>query len=315
MKNTIRFDWAIKRILRNKANFGILEGFLSELLGYDIKIESVLESESNKETQENKANRVDLLVQNTKGELVIIEVQSNYMSDYLMRMLFGTSKIVIDNMEAGMLYAKIKKIISVNIVYFDLGHGEDYIYYGTTNFKGLNRNDILNLSLQEQIVYQTEFISKIYPEYYIIKVNQFNEIAKNTLDEWINFLKTEEVKDGSKAKGLNEAKDKLNVLKLSREEKEEYDSYIANWRASESAMHSNFTAGELKGREEGREEGLTEGIEIGEANKEKFADERAEERVKQEKKETAAKLKKIGISVKDIMEITGLCEEEIAAIN
>src|ERR1017187_9250870 len=122
MRNTIRFDWAIKRLLRNKANFGILEGFLSELLGEDIKIDSILESESNKQTADNKANRVDLLVQNSKGALIIIEVQSDYMQDYLMRMLFGTSKIVIDNMDAGMLYGKIKKIISVNIVYFDLGH-------------------------------------------------------------------------------------------------------------------------------------------------------------------------------------------------
>lgn len=29
----IRFDWAAKRLLRNKANFGVLEGFLTVLLG------------------------------------------------------------------------------------------------------------------------------------------------------------------------------------------------------------------------------------------------------------------------------------------
>ena len=29
----IRFDWAVKRLLRNKANFGVLEGFLTVLLG------------------------------------------------------------------------------------------------------------------------------------------------------------------------------------------------------------------------------------------------------------------------------------------
>jgi hypothetical protein len=59
MRNTIRFDWAIKRLLRNKANFGILEGFLSELLGEDIKIDSILESESNRQTIDNKMNQVD----------------------------------------------------------------------------------------------------------------------------------------------------------------------------------------------------------------------------------------------------------------
>ena len=87
-KNLIRFDWAMKRLLRARANFVILEGFLSELLGRDIKIENLLESESNKQTLDNKMNQVDMLVQNSKGELVIIEVQSNYTHDFLMRMLF-----------------------------------------------------------------------------------------------------------------------------------------------------------------------------------------------------------------------------------
>ncbi len=47
MKRLIRFDWAVKRLLRNKANFVILEGFLSELLSDDIKINNILESEGN----------------------------------------------------------------------------------------------------------------------------------------------------------------------------------------------------------------------------------------------------------------------------
>ena len=46
-KKLIWFDWAVKKLLRNKANFGVLEGFLSELLYDDIKIERILESESN----------------------------------------------------------------------------------------------------------------------------------------------------------------------------------------------------------------------------------------------------------------------------
>jgi predicted transposase/invertase (TIGR01784 family) len=288
VKNTIRFDWAIKRLLRNKANFGILEGFLSELLGEDIKIECVLESESNRQTADNKANRVDLLVQNSKGELIIIEVQSDYMQDYLMRMLFGTSKIVVDNMDAGMLYGKVKKIISVNIVYFDLGHGTDYIYYGATSFVGMNKKDTLNLSQQEQIVYHTKQVAKIYPEYYIIKVNQFDDAAKNTLDEWINFLKKEEVKENTQAKGLKEAKDKLDILKLSKEERREYDSYISNWRDNESIVVSNFIAGELKGKMEGKME---------------------------EKIEMAKNCLAEGLSIEKTAKLTGLTENEIRHLN
>lgn len=291
MRNVIRFDWAIKRLLRNKANFGILEGFLSELLGEDIKIESILESESNKEGADNKANRVEMLVQNSKHELIIIEVQSDYMRDYLMRMLFGTSKLIIDNMEAGMLYGKIRKIISVNIVYFDLGSGEDYIYYGSTQFTGLHKKDVLQLSKQEQLVYHTENVARIYPEYYIIKVNQFNDVARSTLDEWINFLKNEEVKEGSTAKGLNEAKEKMDVLKLTKEEKQEYDRYIASWRDNESIIVSNYEAGELKGLEKGRQEGeMAKALEM------------------------ASNCLRRGMSQQEVAELTGLTIDEVRAI-
>ena len=63
-RKLITFDWAIKCLLRSKANFGILEGFLSELLKEDISILEVLESEANKEQKQDKFNRVDLKVPN-----------------------------------------------------------------------------------------------------------------------------------------------------------------------------------------------------------------------------------------------------------
>ena len=70
----IRFDWAMKRLLRNKANFSVLEGLLTTLLGEKIIIQRLLESESNQEDEYDKYNRVDMLAENSKGELVLIEV-------------------------------------------------------------------------------------------------------------------------------------------------------------------------------------------------------------------------------------------------
>ncbi|HHB94810.1 MAG TPA: hypothetical protein ENK88_06665 [Campylobacterales bacterium] len=52
----------------SKANFEILEGFLTELLKFDIKIEEILEIETNQDTQENKFNRVDILAKNLLKE-------------------------------------------------------------------------------------------------------------------------------------------------------------------------------------------------------------------------------------------------------
>ena len=250
MKHLVRFDWAVKRLLRNKANYGILEGLLSELLLDDIKIEAILESESNQNTGDNKYNRVDLLVKDTNGELIIIEVQSSRVQDFLMRMLFGTAKLITDNMDIGMGYNKIKKIISLNIVYFDLGHGEDYIYHGTTSFVGMHKHDVLQLSAREQNVYKQQQIEKLYPEYYIIKVNQFDGLAKNGLDEWIYFFKNDEIKADFKAKGLGEAKKKLNILNFNKKELAEYESFIKDWRYENSLVVSNYESGRADERKE-----------------------------------------------------------------
>jgi hypothetical protein len=88
----IRFDWAIKKALRSKANFGVLEGFLSELLGKDIKIPGLLESEGNRETETDKSNRVDIDVEDSNGDLYIVEVQNHRELDYFYKIVYNTSK-------------------------------------------------------------------------------------------------------------------------------------------------------------------------------------------------------------------------------
>jgi len=225
-KKLIRFDWAVKKLLRNKANFVVLEGFLTELLFEDIKIQKILESEGNQETDDDKYNRVDILTQNSKNELVIIEIQNTYEIDYFHRMAYGTSKALTENLSLGQPYSEIKKVISVNIVYFDLGQGKDYVYRGTTNFQGLHEKDLLQLSSKQKETFTKQNVSDIFPEYYIIKVNQFNDVAKDMLDEWIYFLKNSEIKDEFSAKGLAEAKDVLDVMRLDKEQQYGYNRYL-----------------------------------------------------------------------------------------
>jgi predicted transposase/invertase (TIGR01784 family) len=234
-KKLIRFDWAVKKLLRNKANFVVLEGFLSELLFDDIKIQKILESESNQETENDKYNRVDILTQNSKNELIIVEIQNTYEIDFFHRMIYGTSKALIENIALGQPYSEIKKVISINIVYFDLGQGKDYVYKGKTNFEGLHEKDTLQLSIQQKQTFTKKEISDFFPEYYIIKVNKFNDIAKDTLDEWVYFLKNSEVKDEFKAKGLAEAKEVLDIMRLDKEQQYGYNRYLdyLHYKASE----------------------------------------------------------------------------------
>lgn len=260
----IRFDWAIKRILRDKANFGILEGFLTELIGEEIKIEAILESESNKETEDNKFNRVDLLVQNQKGELIIIEIQNSHELDYFLRILFGVSKAITEYIKEGEPYSKIKKVISANIIYFDLGQGEDYVYKGITRFKGIHKNDLLELSPSQKKLFGKEAVSDLYPEIYLIKVNQFDDLAKDSLDEWIYFFKNSEIKEEFKARGLEEAQEKLQIANMSESEYKNYQRYLDNLRYQASIAETlKFEAQEKVRKDRDIEiikNGLSQGI-------------------------------------------------------
>jgi len=238
-RKLISFDWAMKKILREKANFVILEGFLTELLKFDVKIEEVLESEANQETEDDKFNRVDLLAKNETGELILIEVQHSSELDYFHRMVYGSSKLISEHISKGKGYSQIKKVFSVNIVYFDLGQGDDYIYYGKTDFKGIHQKDILQLSKNQKNEFAKKDIFQIFPEYYILKVNQFNDIAKDSLDEWIYFLKNEEINDNFKAQGLDSAKEVLDVLKLDEKDRAVYKRREENKMYKESII---FTA-------------------------------------------------------------------------
>ena len=220
----VRFDWFIKFMFRDKSDFDILEGFLSELLKEDIKILEILESEGNQSKKKDKFNRVDIMIKNSKGEHIIVEVQNNEEYDYLQRILYGTSKTIIENISKGQSYAFVKKVISVSVVYFKVGQGEDYIYHGKTQFTGIHKHDELILSQEQQQLFNKLKPQDLYLEYYLIKAGDFNEDKVNdTLDEWVYFLKTGNVKDTFKAQGLDKAKQKLEVAKLSPRKRAAYE--------------------------------------------------------------------------------------------
>ena len=319
-RKLISFDWAIKRLLRSKANFGILEGFLSELLFEDIKIEEILESESNKDTLEDKYNRVDIKVKNSKDEIILVEIQYGRELDYMHRMVYGTSKVITEHMNEGDSYSKVVKVISINIIYFDFGDGDDYIYKGTTEFKGIHNNSILKLNAKQEELYKTDRVDKIYPEYYVIKVNNFDENAKDTLDEWIYFLKTEKIKNEFKAKGLDEAKKKLDIMKFDEEERANYERFKKYLHDQASAWESTYVIGKIEGVELGIELGIEQ--EKAESQK-RIEQEKAEsqKKIEQEKAESRKKIEDITknllvakVDVEIIMQTTGLSKEEIEQI-
>ena len=262
-ESLIRFDWAAKRLLRQKANFVVLEGFLSSLFNEKIKIVRMLESEGNKEDSVDKFNRVDMLAENSRGELVIIEVQNSRELDYFHRILYGVSKAVTEYIKEGEVFREVKKIFSVSIVYFDLGQGKDYVYHGRTEFVGLHCNDLLRLSANQQKQFFYKEVGDLFPEYYILRVEEFNQKAVTQLDEWISFLKTSEIPENATAPGLAEARERLKRDQMSKEELRAYNAHLEALRYQKSVISTGLIEGRMEGHEEGLIMGRKEGIALG----------------------------------------------------
>lgn len=277
----IRFDWAAKRILRDKANFGVLEGLLTVLLEEPIKIDQILESESNQDYRDSKFNRVDIKAINSKGEIIIVEIQLTRELYYLERILFGVSKAITEHITLGSKYDKVKKVYSISILYFDLGRGSDYLYHGTTQFIGVHTGDKLEVSTKEENVIQMRTPETIFPEYYLIRVNEFNQVATTPLEEWIEYLKSGSIKEDTKAPGLCEARRKLQYLAMPEKERHAYDEHINALMIQNDVLDT----AKMEGRAEGAKEAA---IAI------------------------ARKMKDAGMDVQEILQMTGLTVEEIS---
>lgn len=242
-----------------ESHFGILEGFLTVLLGEQVKIVELLESESNQLTSDDKFNRVDIKAKNSKDEIIIIEVQNTRELDYLERILYGVAKAITEHMSLGKRYYEVKKIYSISILYFDIGSGNDYLYHGQNSFVGVHTGDYLKVSTKEKNAIVPRLPSEIYPEYFLIRVNEFNKVAVTPLEEWIEYLKTGCIRPDTKAPGLEEAREKLIYYNMTPEERRAYDEHLSAMMIQNDVLDTT----KLEGLIEGREEGLKEGIDKG----------------------------------------------------
>ena len=270
----IRFDWAIKRLLRQKANFGVLEGFLTVFLGEQIKIEEILESEGYQQMADEKFNRVDIKAKNTKGDIILIEIQNTRELYYLERVLYGVAKAVTEHLHLGQDYSGVKKVYSISILYFDIGVGTDYLYHGQNQFVGVHTHDHLQVNTKERGAIVKRLPSEIFPEYILVRVNEFDKVAVTPLEEWVRYLKDGIITSGTTAPGLEEAREKLRYYSMSPEERYAYDEHLNAVMIQNDVIDS----------EEGRVE---------------------------ERLETARRMRSDGLSMEMVVRYTGLSEEEI----
>jgi len=283
----IRFDWAAKNILRNKADFVVFEGLISVLVKDKVKIVELLESESNKMSENDKYNRVDIKAKNSKGEIILVEIQQTRELDYLQRMLYGVAKAISEHILTGNTYKNVKKVFSINILYFKLGEGTDYLYHGQTTLTGVHDGDTLSLTEHEREDLKVISPENVFPEYYVIRVTEFNKLATDPLEEWVRYLKDEYISPDTTAPGLREAKERLEFLRMTPEQQRTYEHYLDTLVRDTDVVKTKILEAEIKARKEGREA---------------------------EKLEIALKMKVLGLPVATITEVTGLTTEEIDSL-
>ena len=197
--------------------------------------------------------------------------------------------------DSGKNYDNVKKVYSINIVYFDLGQGKDFVYHGKTEFRGVHNDEVLKLSTFQRQKFGVDEVYQLYPEYYILKVNDFNRWSKVPLEQWIYFLSTSDIPEDADAPGLKAAREKLLYSQMSREEQAAYHRYLDDRNSLASQIYTAKGEGRLEGEAKGRAEGEAEG--------------RAKERL-----QNARSLKANGVPIDVIAKSLQLTAEEIELI-
>ena len=299
-RNLLRFDWAAKTVLREKENHDILEGLLGVLFGEEVRIVELLESESNAVSGNDKFNRVDIKAKNAQGDIILVEIQLTRELHYMQRILYATSKTLVEHINRGEAYDNVRKVYSVNILYFDLGTGSDYLYRGGTEFIGVHTHDRLVVSRKYRKIYRQVEPSRLFPEYYLLRVNAYSGEPHSHLEEWMRYLKDGEVDENTDAPGLKEADARLQYCALPERARKAYDAYLYDMHYQQDVIAAYDQAGWERGREEGEKKGREEGLKEGGREKAMAI---------------ARQLKRMGLSDTQIMQATGMSAAELEAVS
>jgi hypothetical protein len=290
-KPLISFDFAIKYLLKNKGDYDIIEGFISALFasqGYPpIKINALLDTESNKEELELKKSIADLVVEDADGNKYIVEIERAYTPNFMHKACFNSSRLVVDGIYGSQDYTTIKKIFHISLLYFSTKGMEKPIYHGKTIIHEVDTKHPVDVSIANEglVIFNTP---NVFPEYFFISVPMFDDVINSEIDEWLYVMKHSEIKQGFKSPYMTKVAERLSVIKMSSEERNEYIYYQKQSVHSQDILSAAEAKGEAKGKAEGKVEGRAE-----------------------EKMEIARAMLLEGDSIEKVGKITGLTTEEI----
>ena len=260
-KPLISFDFAIKYLLKNKGDYDIIEGFISALFasqGYPpIKINALLDTESNKEELELKKSIADLVVEDADGNKYIVEIERAYTPNFMHKACFNSSRLVVDGIYGSQDYTTIKKIFHISLLYFSTKGMEKPIYHGKTIIHEVDTKHPVDVSIANEglVIFNTP---NVFPEYFFISVPMFDDVINTEIDEWLYVMKHSEIKQGFKSPYMTKVAERLSVIKMNSAERNEYIYYQKQSVHSQDILQSAEAKGRVEGKAEGKAEGRTE---------------------------------------------------------
>jgi hypothetical protein len=253
-KPLISFDFAIKYLLKNKGDYDIIEGFISALFasqGYPpIKINALLDTESNKEGLEMKKSIADLVVEDGQGNKYIVEIERAYTPNFMHKACFNSSRLVVDGIYGNQDYTTIKKIFHISLLYFSTKEMQKPVYHGKTIVHEVDTKHPVDVSIANEglVIFNTP---NVFPEYFFISVPMFDDVINTEIDEWLYVMKHSEIKQGFKSPYMAKVAERLSVIKMSNEERNEYIYYQKQSVYSQDILNAARAEGEAKGEAEG----------------------------------------------------------------
>lgn len=293
----ISFDYAIKYLLKDKGDYEIVEGFISALLksyGYkDVKIISLLDTESNKETKKGKRSLADLVVEDEEHNKYIVEIERQYKDSFIHKACFNTSRLIVDHLGEQMDYLKIVKVFHISLLYFPVGRGA--IHHGQTIIREMETKEKLTVHITDP---KTKEIicdaADILPEYFFISVPLFNDRLEKEMDDWLYVLKYDDIPETYHSPYMQRVADKLSILKMTPDERNSYYAYMKQMYSDRDELQAAIIKGELKGREEERK--------------------KYEAKLEETKREIARKVLSMGMDVESVRDLTGLSIEIVRSL-
>ena len=271
-------DYIFKKIFSKKGNESILKDFLIAILEIPIeKIEVQAEVSLEKQLEENKLGRLDILAILNDDTIVNIEVQVLNPSNFIERTLYYWSGNYYNNLMSGENYREVKKTMAINIL--DYEQFREGPYHEIVRLRRDYENEIMTDKMEIHFIQIPKFVKE-------------RRGVETKLEQWMQFISQ------VNSKGVELAMEKNKEIKKAKDEYEyltgeEAERRIAFLRDKAIRDEKSMRQG---ARDEGRQEGRQEGEMIGERRKQL---------------EIAKKMLAADMLVKQISELTGLSIEEI----